>query len=305
MDQDLGELPRRGDVPVAKNKRTGRNRKRPASKRRKQSAQAAKATTKVCFVSGKEARYRDPKTELLYHSLVEFKEIRRRLEAGELQLASKAPPGETSTSSADGKSKYLPSNPDGQQASRRRRRTSQDSHDSNDDEPGWNITEEMKIRLRGSSWLKNELRDGGLRQLIERIDGASDDDGDKNGSERQMQMRVQRNRGVSVSSRELELARTRHSHPKFASFIDKFLLTAGVLQPADDKKSEGIESLLEEPGQLVLAPIPGRSAGGDSEAGEGGQDDESGTGGESSSGSDDSDSSHESSSSDGSGSESD
>ncbi|EJK77753.1 hypothetical protein THAOC_00393 [Thalassiosira oceanica] len=301
MDPDPGEVPC-DDVPVA-DKRIRGNRKRPANKRRrKQTAQKAAAKpTKVCFISGKEARYRDPKTELLYHSLVEFKEIRRLLEAGELQLASMAPPGETS--SANGKSKYLRSS---QQASRRRRRTSQDSDDSNDDEPGWNITEEMKTRLRGSSWLKDELRDGGLRQLIEQIDGASDDDGENNRSERQMQMRVQRNRGVSVSPRELELARTRHSHPKFASFIDKFLLTAGVLQPADGRKSEGIESLMEEPGQLVLAPIPRRKAGGDSEAGEGGQDDESGTDGESSSGSDDEDSdSSQESSSEGSGSESD
>ena len=311
MDPDPGDLPS-GEAPVASSKRTGRgNRKRSANKRRKQSAQKAAAKpTKVCFISGKEARYRDPKTELPYHSLVEFKEIRRRLEAGELQPASKAPPGETSASSAVGKSKYLRSNPDGgsdRQASRRRRRASQDSDDSNDDEPGWNITEDMKTRLRDSSWLKKELRDGGLRQLIEQIDGASDDDGEKNSSERQMQMRVQRNRGVSVSPRELELARTRHTHTKFASFIDKLLLTAGVLQPADGRKSEGIESLLEEPGQLVLAPIPRRKACDDSDAGEGGQDDESGTDGESSSGSEDedSDSSQDCSSSDSSRSESD
>jgi vacuolar protein sorting-associated protein 72 len=37
----------------------------------------------TCVITGKKARYRDPKTKLGYHDLAAFKELRRRLEAGE------------------------------------------------------------------------------------------------------------------------------------------------------------------------------------------------------------------------------
>jgi len=36
-----------------------------------------------CIITGKIARYRDPKTGKTYHDVTAFKELRRRLEAGE------------------------------------------------------------------------------------------------------------------------------------------------------------------------------------------------------------------------------
>jgi len=38
----------------------------------------------VCVITGKKARYRDPKTMLGYHDIAAFKELRKRLESGEL-----------------------------------------------------------------------------------------------------------------------------------------------------------------------------------------------------------------------------
>jgi YL1 nuclear protein C-terminal domain./YL1 nuclear protein. len=38
----------------------------------------------TCVITGKKARYRDPKTKLGYHDLAAFRELRRRLEAGEV-----------------------------------------------------------------------------------------------------------------------------------------------------------------------------------------------------------------------------
>lgn len=40
----------------------------------------------ICVITGMKARYRDPKTMLGYHDIDAFKELRRRLESGELKL---------------------------------------------------------------------------------------------------------------------------------------------------------------------------------------------------------------------------
>mmetsp|Transcript_5438 Transcript_5438/g.8545 ORF Transcript_5438/g.8545 Transcript_5438/m.8545 type:complete len:157 (-) Transcript_5438:426-896(-) len=117
----------------------------------------------------------------------------------------------------------------------------------------------MKKRVHQSTWLRKELKDGGLRQLIGQIDAASDDDDEEDtcNSKRKTQ---RNNSTVKISDREMALARTKHSHQKFASFIDQMMLTAGVLQPADGGDDNNIISVLEGggPGPLVLAP-EGRS----------------------------------------------
>lgn len=68
----------------------------PVSKRRspgktdRKSAEAPKAVEKnvtKCAITGKVARYRDPKTMLGYYDIDAFKELRRRLEAGELSIS--------------------------------------------------------------------------------------------------------------------------------------------------------------------------------------------------------------------------
>lgn len=197
---------------------------------------------------------------------------------------------------------------------KRARGTEGNDDDDHDDEPGWNVTPEMRERVLRCEWLRKELQDGGLRQLIERIDAASDeeeeeDDDDKGGNNRRNANRGGNwkrndNGGAkAIPPRELALARARHSRPKFASFVDRMLLTAGVLRPT-------IESVLGDgngDGPLVLAPVPRRSgATDDADAREESESDSGSDDGDSSSSdsdddSDDGDSSESSEGSDGSG----
>ena len=163
---------------------------------------------------------------------------------------------------------------------RRSNNDDDDEYDSHDDEPGWNITNEMKARLQQSSWLRKELQDGGLRQLIDNIDAASDSMNDEeHGNEDRQQSRershwnkqekkrnnVNSKNATKISARELALARTKHTHPKFASFTDQLLLLAGVLQPAAGGGGGGGEFTMSDTGlnegdnnhgHFVLAPIP-------------------------------------------------
>ena len=106
----------------------------------------------------------------------------------------------------------------------------------------------MKKRLEQSTWLRNELQDGGLRYLIGSIDAAADDYEDNNDKYNDKKGRGNTtNEGITPQI--LALARNKHSHPKFATFIDQMLLTAGVLQPVEGTDVDG---------QLSLVPIPRR-----------------------------------------------
>jgi hypothetical protein len=133
----------------------------------------------------------------------------------------------------------------------------------------------MKARIQQSTWLRKELQDGGLRQLIDTIDAASDIEDDEDKDESSNRGRNQWNQkktkntnnpnATKISPRELALARTKHAHPKFASFTDQLLLLAGVLQPAGAEAGGGEVTISEDGmmldgnhhlGHLVLAPIP-------------------------------------------------
>ena len=126
----------------------------------------------------------------------------------------------------------------------------------------------MKQMIQHSEWLRKELEDGGLRHLIEQIDAASDveedeEDDDNNKNRRKNWGRnTNKNGNNDISQRVLTLARTKHSHPKFATFIDRLLLTAGVL--TDGGGGGGDANLFEnegEVGRLELVPVPRRSGG--------------------------------------------
>ena len=126
----------------------------------------------------------------------------------------------------------------------------------------------MKQQISQSKWIQSELKDGGLRQLIDGIDCASDvddEDGSKPHGGYRSQQRKGRGSSNKISPRVLALARAKHRHPKFASFVDEMLLTAGVLQPAtggvDGGGEEKLANILEGQGRrgpLVLAPVPRR-----------------------------------------------
>jgi hypothetical protein len=96
----------------------------------------------------------------------------------------------------------------------------EDDDDSMDEE--WKINEEMKSTLSRSEWLRNELKDGGLKDLIAQI--------------------------VSAGNRkDLVLLQVKERYPSFKTFLDKLLLVAGVLERQNfgDEQEEPFEKLLE------------------------------------------------------------
>ena len=73
---------------------------RPSSPRRRRMNSIASETSEsppqekkqeTCVITGKIARYRDPKTMMGYHDIDAFRELRRRVEAGELKISSSQP----------------------------------------------------------------------------------------------------------------------------------------------------------------------------------------------------------------------
>jgi hypothetical protein len=176
------------------------------------------------------------------------------------------------SNNTESQSKYLPVDVLKEQSAsrpkKRIRRSSNNDDSDDDDQPGWNITDEMKQLIQRSDWLRKELNDGGLRHLIGEIDAASDveeeDEADndtggnnykrrKNNWGRKDRNNKNGNAVDDISPRVLALARTKHSHPKFAAFMDKLLLTAGVLTDGTGGGEEG-----EGCGRLELVPVPRR-----------------------------------------------
>jgi hypothetical protein len=113
-------------------------------------------------------------------------------------------------------------------------------YEQQDLEPGWKMTDEMRNAMRESSWLRQELADPGLQHLISSVVHASSilPTSAKHG-------RFRTNRRESgfgslpTTPQEQLLAQLKLSNPQFRLFIDKLLVTAGVLevqQPQFDLK---------------------------------------------------------------------
>lgn len=186
--------------------------------------------------------------------------------------------GESKDVSGKRKSKYLPSDAltadPLENAVKRRRMLDEDDSDSDDEGTGWRLTREMMDRIDNSQWLRNELADGGLRQLIGEID-APDEAAAAQGSYHRRRYNHSRNRfaemgKVKMSPRELALEKARRTNPNFGRFMDKLLLTAGILATPDggsggeigeDGGTVSLEALLageEEVGHMTnvqLVPV--------------------------------------------------
>jgi len=141
------------------------------------------------------------------------------------------------------KSKYLPSdlllNDPNQNALHRRKQLD----DTDDLEDGWKITRDMMDSINQSSWLRHELEDGGLRQMMYEIDSASNT--------------------VTQSGKthqEEALDRYKQKYPNFRGFVDKLLVTAGILERQDVSEELAIWLKRKEDdlGPLALKPIPRR-----------------------------------------------
>ena len=105
-----------------------------------------------------------------------------------------------------------------------------DDDDDDDDsslEEGWKITDEMKTALRNSPWLRNELKDGGLRHMVASLVN----------SEKKFKKSLRRKHTHSSSNRRLpqhhhhdELNSMRQNNQNFDVFIDKLLVLGNVLE---------------------------------------------------------------------------
>jgi len=131
-----------------------------------------------------------------------------------------------------------------------------DEEDDLEDE-GWRISREMMDRLDNSDWLRKELADGGLRQIIAEIDAA---DTELDGKEKRQRKRPRLGAVPEPSPREIALMKAKHTNPKFANFVDRLLVSSGVLVEGEKTNEEDIASLLlgdgnEQLGMLSLAPI--------------------------------------------------
>eukprot|EP00934_Nitzschia_sp_Nitz4_P005081 Nitzschia sp. Nitz4//scaffold10_size219509//106507//108807//NITZ4_001430-RA/size219509-processed-gene-0.132-mRNA-1//-1//CDS//3329532926//5071//frame0 len=83
---------------------------------------------------------------------------------------------------------------------------------------GWKVTEDMKKMLDSSSWLHQQLQDGGLRNLISEVVASGDPE---------------------------SLMAAQQKYPRLPVFLDKLLLLAGVLE-RDTAEDSGDEETLQE-----------------------------------------------------------
>jgi hypothetical protein len=110
-----------------------------------------------------------------------------------------------------------------------------DGSESDDEsvEEGWKITDEMKEAIQKSSWLHDELQDGGLRDMIAQVVRAS-----KRKSTPRNKYHQHHNRrhhsSLSATVRHDPshdaLLEKRKDNPNFNIFCDKLLVLAGVLE---------------------------------------------------------------------------
>lgn len=144
------------------------------------------------------------------------------------------------------KSKYLPAsdllqrNPL-ENAIQRRKQAAEEEVDLVE---GWKITENMMDKMDNCDWLRTELQDGGLRQIIQQVCEASN---------------TVAHRSDQKTHQELALEQAKAKYPNFDRFMDKLLVLTGVLerQETEEELSEWLTRQEdEELGPLALVPLP-------------------------------------------------
>lgn len=226
---------------------TARSKRRPIKREKK---------TIGCGVCGMDdGKYKCPKCRLPYCSVKCCKE--HKLICTGHEPSSINPTSKESTQKDIKASQYLDANQltnDPLENASKRRQMLDDDDDSDLEMEGWRITKEMMDRIDSSDWIRQELQDGGLRQIIAEIDVADD-----------VQEHTFKTRKLNAqpepTPRELALMKARQSNSKFSNFIDRLLVTAGVLVEGDLSMEEQVLSFLngnseeQELGMLALAPV--------------------------------------------------
>merc|ERR1719491_2896888 len=196
--------------------------------------------TKVkCGICGNDdGKYKCPKCRAPYCSVKCCKEQKVKFPAAAapndksptstLDRSNPLFPDGKSTMNTPSLSQYLPSDvlsADPPENSIRRRRMLDDDDDS-DCEEGFRITSDMMSRLDNLSWLKKELSDGGLRQILCDIDSAGTEEEESEHRRQDNHENGKRGR-MDADPREVALERSKILNPKFSRFVDRLLLEAG------------------------------------------------------------------------------
>jgi len=117
-------------------------------------------------------------------------------------------------------------------------------HDDHDD--GMKITEDMKSRMHGNEWLRQELQDPGLRHLIRVIYEAPNNV-------------VRRGKGTQETEQERKLEELMDTYPEFQCFLDKLKVLTGILERHGDASSTPLNEWLSQKDissdNLTLRPL--------------------------------------------------
>lgn len=125
-----------------------------------------------------------------------------------------------------------------------RRRSVLDQEDGVDfEEDGCRITKEMMDKIDDSSWLRNELSDGGLRQIIAEIDDADEKCMVSRNERNKIQKRCHFSDVHKQSPREIALENAKLANSRFKKFIDKLLVTAGVVIQEEKSEEDVMKSI--------------------------------------------------------------
>jgi hypothetical protein len=137
-------------------------------------------------------------------------------------------------------------------------------------EDGWKMTQEMVNSMHHSEWLREELQDPGLQQIIAEIATASHavvGGGSGRKFKHNQQMHQQRIDEAATHQERL-LHKLQGDCPRFKFFLDKLLVLTGVLEGGGQQgvvvKGGEMEHMLMNESkpqqQLVLKPLPSRFA---------------------------------------------
>lgn len=202
--------------------------------------------------SGEQPKYKCPKCREPYCSIVCCRKHKEKdCEASAVATKDKA------AATGAQKSKYLPSDQltrDPIQNSKLQREQLVEDYDEDLDE-GWKITKHMMDEMDKSDWLRKELQDGGLRQLIHEVYGSS-----------RNVIRSGGNAASATTYQEEALANLQSQYPNFRIFLEKLKVMTGILerQQVNEEEEEDLSSWLEytrssdDVGPLALKPLPSR-----------------------------------------------
>jgi HIT zinc finger len=205
--------PRRNNHQQRKRRNTWESRNGNSRRARVAETQPRKApvvaTKPLCSVCQKieQPKYKCPKCRDTYCSIQCCRDHKAK---GCSLLTEK--PGSTEVKAET--SKYLPQEELTSKVSPPQSRNTTTESVDDDLEPGWRITNDMKEALQNSDWLKNELKDVGLRQIIKSITSAPN-----------VAMRHK-----TKTKQEAELDKAKSDFPEFNRFIDKLLVMTGILE---------------------------------------------------------------------------